>query len=109
MASTAGTGMTDLYPSQTAVSLYYTATGNQAAGVITGSATAATHVAASTTSGIASPTTAAASGTSGSGGSSSGSGTASAASKTSSSGAAPTNILGGFWGVVAGGVAVAVL
>lgn len=115
VASTAGTGMTDLYPSQTAVSLYYTASGNQQPGVITGSATAATHVSASTTARSSSPTTATPAGTSGSGsggsnsGSGTGSGTGSAASKTSSSGAAPSNILGGILGIVAGGVAAAVL
>lgn len=37
MPSTAGTGTTDLYPSQTAVSFYFTASGPQGEGAITGS------------------------------------------------------------------------
>ncbi|CAD0085101.1 unnamed protein product [Aureobasidium mustum] len=41
-ATGAATTVSDQYPSQTAVSLYYTATGNQGPGAITGSATQAT-------------------------------------------------------------------
>jgi len=108
--TTLGTGMTDLYPSQTAVSLYYTATGPQGEGAITGSATLATMVpstaAASTTAG-GSATTGAGSAPTSAAGSSAGS--ASAASKTSSSGAAATNGLSGLLGVVAGGVVMAAL
>jgi hypothetical protein len=111
VASTAGTGTTDLYPSQTAVSLYYTASGPQGEGAITGSAAAATKVpssaAASTTAGAGgSMTTAGAAPT---GGSSTTGGSASEASKTSSSGAAATNGLAGLLGIVAGGVVVAAL
>lgn len=110
VASTAGTGMTDLYPSQTAISLYYTASGPQGEGAITGSATLATMMpssaAAGTTSG-GSAATGGAAGASNTAGSSAGS--ASAASKTSSSGAAAANGLAGLLGVVAGGVVVAAL
>lgn len=108
--STAKTGVTDLYPSQTAVSLYYTASGPQGEGAITGSATLATKVpstvAASTTAG-GSASTGGASGAISAAGSSSGS--AAAASKTSSSGAAATDGFAGLLGVVAGGVLVAAL
>lgn len=102
--------MTDLYPSQTAVSLYYTASGPQGEGAITGSATLATNVPSS----AAATTTAGGSATAGSGSAAtsaagSGAGGASAASKTSSSGAAATNGLAGLLGIVAGGVVVAAL
>ncbi|KAG9567006.1 hypothetical protein KCU77_g2049, partial [Aureobasidium melanogenum] len=46
-ATGAATTVSDQYPSQTAVSLYYTATGNQGPGAITGSAAQATAVASS--------------------------------------------------------------
>jgi hypothetical protein len=108
--STVGTGMTDLYPSQTAVSLYYTASGPQGEGAITGSATLATQVpstAAASTTAAGSAATGGASGLTSAAGS--GAGSASAASKTSSSGAAATNGLAGLLGVVAGGVVVAAL
>ncbi|TGO87407.1 hypothetical protein BPOR_0228g00090 [Botrytis porri] len=42
VAEATATQLTDLYPSETAVSLYYTASGNQGVGAITGSATGAT-------------------------------------------------------------------
>jgi hypothetical protein len=46
-ATGAATSVSDQYPSQSAVSLYYTATGNQGPGAITGSAAQATAVASS--------------------------------------------------------------
>lgn len=110
VASTAGSGMTDLYPSQTTVSLYYTASRPQGEGAITGSATLAmiapSSTPASTITG-GSVATEGALGTTSAVGLSGGS--ASAASKASSSGAAATNGLAGLLGVVAGGVVVATL
>jgi hypothetical protein len=46
-ATGAATSVSDQYPSQSAVSLYYTATGNQGPGAITGSAAQATAVVSS--------------------------------------------------------------
>jgi hypothetical protein len=46
-ATRAATSVSDQYPSQSAVSLYYTATGNQGPGAITGSAAQATAVVSS--------------------------------------------------------------
>lgn len=63
--------MTDLHPSQTAVSLYYTASGPQGEGAIMGSATLATMVpssVAATTTGGGSATTGGASGATSAGG-----------------------------------------
>lgn len=79
--STGGTISSDQAPSSTAVSLYYTATGSQGPGPITGSATEAT---ATTTTSVAAPTT---SGTTGGSGSGSGPGSGSG-SHTTSGGAA---------------------
>jgi hypothetical protein len=95
------TAMTDLYPSQTAISLYYTPTGKQGVGAITGAATAAT---ASVTNGKTSGTTSGA-------GAATGSSTTGGSSSTSSSkaGAAPTGVWMGALGVLAGGVVMAVL
>ena len=110
MANGSATDTTDLYPSQTAISLYFTATGPQGPGQITGSATLATKT----------PGTAAGSGTgtgTGTGGSGSGGqttangGGGSGASTTSSSkaGAAPTGVWMGGLGLAAGVVGMVVL
>ncbi len=99
--------MTDLYPSQTAISLYFTASGPQGPGQITGSATAATKV-ASTVSG----STSAGSGTTKTSVTSGGSATAgSGSSSTSSSkaGAAPTGVWIGGLGLAAGVAGLVVL
>lgn len=105
------TATSDQFPNETAVSLYFTVTGSQGPGVITGSATAATKTeSAAQTSQTGSSTT----GT----GSKSTSGTlvaptigTSAASSTSTSkgGAAPTGIWFGAMGAVAGGMVMAAL
>jgi hypothetical protein len=112
VANGSATDTTDLYPSQTAISLYFTATGPQGPGQITGSATLATKT----------PGTAAGSGTgtgtgTGTGGSGSGGqttangGGGSGASTTSSSkaGAAPTGVWMGGLGLAAGVVGMVVL
>lgn len=106
--------LTDLYPSKTDISLYYTPTMIQGVGEITGAATAATKSGSvgttTSTSATRSQTTLSGSKTSGTG-SGSGSGTAVGASSTSSSkaGAAPTGAWMGALGVVAGGVVILVL
>lgn len=107
------TVMTDLFPSQTAISLYFTATGTQGLGAITGSATLGTVVSSTGASASATPTTGSgASQTMGSAGaaSTSASGSSSQSSSTSKGGAAPT---GGAWirvvGAVAGAAIVAAL
>jgi hypothetical protein len=116
----------DQYPSQTAVSLYFTATGPTGPGQITGSATAAvatgsTSVSGSdsesstsgSTSGTASESTskssskASSSGTSKSTTTHSSSASGSAASATSTGGAAAVTQVMGLLAVVAGGVAAA--
>ena len=92
---------TDLYPSQTAISLYYTPTGKQGPGAITGSATAATKVESSTAAGTVTMTS-----------QTTGSGTASTGSTSTSSskaGAAPTQICLGALGAVALGMGVVAL
>jgi hypothetical protein len=95
-ATGAATSVSDQYPSQSAVSLYYTASGNQGPGAITGSAAQATAVASSSGKGSSSGSLAATSSRAASSGSSSsarqtssGSQTGSAAA-TSSSAAAKT-------------------
>ncbi|PMD19987.1 hypothetical protein NA56DRAFT_671665 [Hyaloscypha hepaticicola] len=108
VANGSATDTTDLYPSQTAISLYFTASGPQGPGQITGSATLATKT----------PGTAAGSGTgtatggSGSGGQTTANGAAgSGASTTSSSkaGAAPTGVWMGGLGLAAGVMGMVVL
>ncbi|KAI9650410.1 hypothetical protein NHQ30_000424 [Ciborinia camelliae] len=118
VAEGTATQLSDLYPSETAVSLYYTASGNQGVGTITGSATGATK----SGSGSASATTAAAataSGGSGSGASATATTTTAAGAVTgggksgstssSSAGAAPTGVMRGFLGMAVGGVVMAAL
>jgi hypothetical protein len=63
-ATGAATSVSDQYPSQSAVSLYYTATGNQGPGAITGSAAQATAVASSSGRGSSSGSLAASAATS---------------------------------------------
>lgn len=116
--------MTDLFPSKTEVSLYYTPTGVQGPGVITGSATGATRVESSGTmvtgSGSGSRVSSVSGGGGGGGGGSKTSGGGSSASvgsgsgsgsSTSSSkgGASPTGVWMGGLGVVAGIVGMVVL
>ena len=107
------TVMSDQFPSQTAVSLYFTPTGSQGVGVITGSATAATVVSTtssgsggSSSGGAGAKTT---SGTTSKASAASGSESSSQSSSTSSAGAAPTGVWFGVVGAVAGGAIVAVL
>lgn len=101
--------MSDLYPSQTAISLYFTPTGSQGVGVITGSATAATAISTSSsaeTTGSGAKTTG---GSSSKASVASGSGSSSQSSSTSKAGAAPTGVMFGVLGAVAGGAIVAAL
>lgn len=112
VAEGTATQLTDLYPSETAVSLYYTASGSQGVGAITGSATGATKTASGSAS--ASATAAASGSTSGAsatktsaGTTTSGSGSGSTSS--SSAGAAPTGIMRGVLGMAVGGAVMAVL
>ncbi|KAN0089714.1 hypothetical protein V8E51_019974 [Hyaloscypha variabilis] len=103
VASGSATDLSDLYPSETAVSLYFTATGPQGPGAITGSATLATKT----------PSTAAATGTSGTGNTGTGSGGSAGSQSTSTSsskaGAAPTGVWMGGLGLAAGVVGIVVL
>ena len=108
-----GSSASDRYPDQTAVSLYYTATGVQGPGVITGSATRATNTRlalptdAVSTSGLLGTLTSTA--TSGSVKSSSTGTRASAATgstSSSASGARETGAWLGALGVMAGGAAL---
>jgi len=105
--------MTDLYPSQTAISLYYTLSGTQGAGVITGSATEATLAVSTIGGGSGSRSGTASSKTTATkaGSTTTGSAAGSGGSSTSSSkaGAAPTGVWMGALGVVAGGAVIAVL
>ncbi|KAJ9630434.1 hypothetical protein H2203_000955 [Taxawa tesnikishii (nom. ined.)] len=131
-ATGAATVTSDRYPGNSAVSLYYTATGPQGAGAITGSSAARATVSGSASSAAdagssgsslaasatatATASTSAASSKSGSGGSStssgsssgsgSGSSTASAASTSasSSSGAGRVNVVGGLAALTVGGL-----
>ena len=100
------TATTDLYPSQTAISLYYTPSGKQGVGAITGAATAATASVTSTSTSTTAKTT----GTTGAG-ANTGSSSSGGSSSTSSSkaGAAPTGVWIGALGVVAGGMVMVVL
>ena len=110
------TVMSDQFPSQTAVSLYFTPTGSQGVGVITGSATAATVVSTtssgsggSSSGGAGAKTTSGTSGTTSKASAASGSKGSSQSSSTSSAGVAPTGVWFGVVGAVAGGAIVAVL
>ncbi|KAE9365635.1 hypothetical protein N431DRAFT_549750 [Stipitochalara longipes BDJ] len=101
-ANGTATDVSDLYPSQTAVSLYFTASGPQGPGAITGSATLATKT----------PSAGGATGTGGSGGNT-GSGASGGSQSTSTSsskaGAAPTGVWMGGLGFAAGVVGMVVL
>jgi hypothetical protein len=101
------TATTDLYPSQTAISLYYTPSGKQGVGAITGAATAATASVTSTSTSMTVKTTGATTGAGANTGSSSSGGSSSTSS--SKAGAAPTGVWMGALGAVAGGVVMAVL
>lgn len=115
--STVGTGTTDLFPSMTEVSLYYTASGNQGPGAITGSAAQATTAVTTPPTGLAGasavPSTQSEEGMAGVGsltsttGSAVNSGGVSAAtSKTSSSGALATSVVSRWLGIAAVGIIV---
>ncbi|KAH0285526.1 hypothetical protein M436DRAFT_55798 [Aureobasidium namibiae CBS 147.97] len=85
-ATGAATTLSDQYPSQSAVSLYYTATGNQGPGAITGSAAQATAAVSSSGSASSSGSLAASAATSGASSSrASSSGSSSSARQSSSS------------------------
>ncbi|KAH8821485.1 hypothetical protein F5884DRAFT_89223 [Xylogone sp. PMI_703] len=106
------TATVDQFRSNPAVSLYYTATGSEGPGRITGSATAATaqstaqSTVASGGESSAAPASTPASSSSAAGPSGSGAGVASTSHSTG--GAAPTGLIGGIFGaVVAGAVMVA--
>lgn len=102
------TSLKDQFPSQTAVSLYYTASGPQGVGAITGSATLATKTGAENTAASTGSDSSKSTGTSGTDGTAGGSSANPAATTSSSSaGAAATQIIGGLLAVVAGGVIVA--
>lgn len=94
--------MTDLYPSQTAVGLYFTPTGVQGPGAITGSATAATK-----TGSVGSGPTS--TGSSGSGSKTSDRSAGSQSTSSSKAGAAPIGVWMGGLGLAAGVVGMVVL
>ena len=100
------TVMSDQFPSQTAVSLYFTPTESQGVGVITVDTTAATVVSTTSSGGAGAKTT---SGTTSKASAASGSESSSQSSSTSSAGAAPTGVWFGIVGAVAGGAIVAAL
>lgn len=104
---------TDLFPSQTAVSLYYTPTGPQGPGQITGSATLATKDLTSSTSatgsGTRTGTQSAVVSNGANGGRSSSVSEGSQSTSSSTAGAAPTGVWMGGLGVVAGVVGMVVL
>jgi hypothetical protein len=98
------TGVTDLYPSQTAISLYYTPSGKQGVGAITGNATAATKVATTSPSSTLKTT--------GGAGAATGSGSSAGSMSTSSSKgqAGPTgSVRMNGLGMIAGGIILAAL
>ncbi|OHE95319.1 hypothetical protein CORC01_09330 [Colletotrichum orchidophilum] len=100
--TTGATATSDQAPSNTAISLYYTATGPQGPGTITGAAASATAVASPTTTSPSATATGSASGGSGSSptrASTATTGTASGAAATTTtagSGAMPAYAAGGF-------------
>jgi hypothetical protein len=98
------TDTTDLFPSQTAISLYYTATGSEGPGQITGSATLATKTPSAGSGG--STGTGGGSGSQTSGGSA---GSQSTSTSSSKSGAAPTGVWMGGLGLAAGVVGMVIL
>ncbi|KAM3073426.1 hypothetical protein ACMFMF_006632 [Clarireedia jacksonii] len=106
---------TDKYPSQTAVSLYYTYTGSgsQGPGVVTGTAGAATTTSGATVTGSPAGSSTTAAKTTGAGQTTSKTSataaTGSASSPTSSSGAAPTGVMRGVWGMAVGGIVMAAM
>ncbi|KAG4434882.1 hypothetical protein IFR05_009642 [Cadophora sp. M221] len=103
------TAMRDQFPSQTAISLYYTVSGTQGVGAITGDAVSATRTASPTPSGSGSRTgTGTSSRTASTGSGTAGAGTASSSSSTAGA-AMPTGAWMGAVGVVAGAVGMAVL
>ncbi|KUJ20104.1 uncharacterized protein LY89DRAFT_470714 [Mollisia scopiformis] len=109
-ANGSATDTTDLYPSQTAVSLYFTPSGVQGPGAITGSATLATKT--GSVAGITTATGTAVSSqkSSGSGSSASaGSGGSSSSTSSSKAGAAPTGVWMSGLGIAAGVVGMVVL
>jgi hypothetical protein len=93
----------DQFPSQTAISLYFTPSGSQGAGSITGSATQATVMSTTTSESTTAETT------SMSESQSSQTAQSSHSTDTSTAGAAPTGVWVGVLGAIAGGAVVAVL
>ncbi|KAL3425755.1 collagen-like protein mcl1 [Phlyctema vagabunda] len=106
-AATGATSLVDQFPSNPAVSLYYTATGPQGAGAITGSATLATASVTSTSTRASGTTASRASTTASATGAAGTSGAASSSSSSSSAAAATGAVLGHLMAVVAGGALVA--
>lgn len=107
ISATGATVLSDQFPSNTAISLYFTPTGIQGAGAITGSATQAFSI-MSTSSTAAKASAGTASAAAGTGSSSEGS-SGSASTSSSTAGAAPTGVWLGALGAVVGGVVVAAL
>ncbi|KAK6597117.1 hypothetical protein H4I95_09388 [Botrytis cinerea] len=117
VAEGTATQLTDLYPSETAVSLYYTASGNQGVGAITGSATGATKTGStsasvtatgsSSASGVSATATKTSAGSAGT--TTSGTGTGTGSTSGSTGGAAPTGVMRRFLGMAVGGVVIAAL
>ncbi|TAQ89263.1 hypothetical protein B7494_g2400 [Chlorociboria aeruginascens] len=106
------TAASDLFPSQSAVSLYFTETGLQGPGPITGSATAASKTGSGSVSGsdvtTVQSTSSVKTGSSGSVAAQTGSSSSSASSSSSSAGAESAGVLNGLgWGMVVGGVVIA--
>jgi hypothetical protein len=111
VANGSATDTSDLYPSQTAVSLYFSAEGPQGPGQITGSATLATKTPGTGSGGgIGTGTATGGSGggltTANGGGESGGTSTSTSSSKA---GAAPTGVWMGGLGLAAGVVGMVVL
>jgi hypothetical protein len=113
VANGSATDTSDLYPSQTAVSLYFTATGPQGPGEITGSATLATKTPGMGSAGGGTGTGTATGGSGGGGQTTatggSGSGGTGTSTSSSKAGAAPTSVWMGGLGLAAGVVGMAIL
>jgi len=113
VANGSATDTSDLYPSQTAVSLYFTATGPQGPGQITGSATLATRTPGSGSAGGGTGTGTATGGSGGGGQTTanggSGSGGTGTSTSSSKAGAAPTGVWMGGLGLAAGIMGMAIL
>jgi len=106
--------VTDFFPSQTAVSLYFMPSGVQGPGQITGSAAAATKASTNTESLVSGPSSGVSTATGGSEASSTSgrsltAGSESPSTSTSTSGSIPTGVWIGGLGLAAGVAGLAVL